>query len=265
VVLSDREIAWEPDQIHVTPDLIALNVDRMLGRYLPGPAGGGDDRAPVATRSMAEKEAVEAREKAGDYAREFFAINAAWSDRSPAFAFEHSRFLLGDEKPEEALAALAKCPVNWEPLAVGLLSAEIQLRLKRPDLAISILTTFLRSRLRSRNVWELLVRAHAENGDVDSAIATAHQSTLAMPGDEFWVYLNLGRALCELDAAKSAHFFELILENAKEEPWIQLEIADFMMKHKRFDPVRKILKDVVPENAWMEERFTNMRALLAVV
>ena len=33
VTLSDRQLAWEDDQIHVTQDMVAFNVSRMLARY----------------------------------------------------------------------------------------------------------------------------------------------------------------------------------------------------------------------------------------
>lgn len=39
VTLSDRALAWEEDYIHVRPELIAANVERMLAAYMPDRAG----------------------------------------------------------------------------------------------------------------------------------------------------------------------------------------------------------------------------------
>jgi tetratricopeptide (TPR) repeat protein len=266
VLLSDRKITWEADLIHVTEKMVEMNVGRMVDRYLP-PVRSLDDlrvRLTTAGRLVAEELAAAAAETGGDYAQSFFDEFRSWSERSAPFALEHARFLFARGDNEGVIRVLSNAPAGSEPLALGLLRANAQLRLGHAADAVATLTPLIHDQLRSQPTWELLVQAYAKNNDPDGAIATTHRYLRIMGYAQSWAFLNLARAFRESDPGRAAHFYELVLEDFLDsDPWIQFEIADFLAQHRQFDAARKMLAHLKPNNADLESRVSILTALIA--
>jgi hypothetical protein len=265
VMLSDRRITWEADLIHVTKEIVELNVGRMVDRYM-APASFEDMRARLAagSRFVAEELAAEAAGKGGDYAKAFFAEFGSWSKRSAPFAMDHARFLHSINDDEGVLRVLCQIPPGSEPLAVALLRADAQLRLGNPADAIATLTPVVHDHLRSQPTWELLVRAHAKNGDPAGAIATTQRYLKVMGYAQSWGFLNLARAFRENDPGRAVRYYELVLDDFLDgDQWLQFEIADFLAQQGRFDAARKMLQHLKPSHADLENQVSILRNLLA--
>jgi tetratricopeptide (TPR) repeat protein len=274
VMLSDRASAWDADQIHVTKDLVALNVARLLDRYIPGANDVENlaDRIADGGRLVADELAIKAREKGRLYAKSFFDKYESWSDLSPAFAVEYSRFLVSEREHERAIEVLSKVTPDWEPMVVALLRAETLLHLGRTVDAINALLPVINDELRSQAIWELLVNAYAKNGEIDMAISTTHRYLAVMGYAMQRGFLTLARVFRDSDPARAADFYEAAVDDScrgdeVEEftdgnGWLQYEIIDFLTKHKRFGAARRLLTRVKPQNTDLEERFFILRKLL---
>jgi len=264
IMLSDRLVTWEADLIHVTRDVVEMNVGRMLESYLPG--GDVDDeltRIDQGGRLRAEGRAAEAVERGGTYAEQFFTRLGHWSQQSSVFALSHARHLHRAGRHAEALEVLAGVPEHFDPLAVGLVRAEAALGLNRPADAIAALTPLVHRSLRSQNTWELLVRAHAQNGDTEGAIAATHQYLAAMSYNRAWAFLNLARALRESDPPRAAYFFESIVDDFLDsDPWLQWEIVEFLAGQRRFEAARTLIARIKPPNEDLGERVAILKTLL---
>jgi hypothetical protein len=265
VMLSDRKVAWEADLIHVTNDMVALNVGRMLDRYVSNAEDVDGVRARMISggRLVAENMARSARERGGDYARAFFAEFASWAEQSAAFALEQATYLHAQFEDSEALEILNKAPAHDDPFAFRLLKAQVLLRLARPAEAIEALEPLTHQTLRSQPTWELLVRAYAENRDPEGAIATTQRYMSIMGYARSWAFLNLARALRAVDPARSLHFYELIADDFLDtDQWIQYEIADILAQNRKFDLAQRLLDNIRPTNADLEGKIALLNSLL---
>lgn len=267
IVLSERRSVWEADLVHVTNEAVALNVGRMLERYLSTPAtlDGVRERLATGGRLVAEDLARTAREKAGEYAAAFFEEFGSWSATSPAFAVEHARFLVSGGDDEGAIRVLSGAPSGAEPLAVGLVKAEAELRLGRDGDAVATLLPLIPEKLKSQPAWELLVRAYAKGGDPAPAIAATQRYIAAMNPLRPSAILNLARALREGHPRIAAYYYELVIDDFLDTyEWIQYEIADFLVQQQRFDPARRMLEHLKPGNADLAKRVSALKELVGV-
>ncbi|WP_299326786.1 GSCFA domain-containing protein [Parasphingopyxis sp.] len=111
VTISDRQLAWMDDLVHVRDEMVAFNVDRMVEAFsgtgkraeiaLPLPAR---ETAPDVKASFLAEEARHARLR-GDNA--FFEEHRDAVDSSAAFAIEYARLLKKSQAYDEAVAVLA--------------------------------------------------------------------------------------------------------------------------------------------------------------
>lgn len=265
IVLSDRSVTWEADLVHVTRDVVEMNVARMLDGYLT-PEGGVDaelERIDRAGRLRAEGQSDVAVQRGGAYAEQFFARLGHWSQQSSVFALNHAQHLHGAGRHAEALEILDGIPAQFEPLAVARVRAEAALGAGRPADAIAALAPLVHRSLRSQETWELLVRAHVRNGDTDGAIAVTHQYLAAMSYNRAWAFLNLARELRATDPGRAAHFFEAIVDDFLDsDPWIQWEIAESLAAQRRFAAARTIVARIKPPNQDLAERVEILKTLL---
>jgi hypothetical protein len=267
VTLSDRKLSWEADLIHVTGEMVAMNVGRMLDRYQrnAGTLQSARDRIATAGSLVAEELSGAAVERGGEYAAAFFAEFGAWSEKSPGFAMHHARFLQSQGDDEGVLRVLSFAQLESEPMAVGLLRAEAQLHLGRAADAVATLEPLIHNRLRSQPIWELLIKAHAANDDADGAIAVTQSYMAAMGYAKSWAYLNLARAFRESDPSRATYFYEMIVEDFLDsDQWTQYEIADYLAQNRKFDAARRMLAHLKPEHADLERQVSTLNELLAV-
>jgi tetratricopeptide (TPR) repeat protein len=264
VVLSDRKAVWEADLVHVTDEAVAMNVGRMLDRYVSGGDSLNDLRGRIETggRLVAEELARSAATTGGDQAAEFFAEFAFWSERSSGFAFEHARFLLARGEDEAVIRVLCQAPADAEPLAIALLKAEAQLKLGRADDAVATLLPLTTDNLQSQPAWELLVRAYAKGSDPSAAIGATQRYISSMGYMRPYAFLNLARALRISHPARSTDYYESVADHFADEEWVYYEIAEFLVQQNKFDSARRVLANFRPKHADLILRAAAMRRLL---
>jgi hypothetical protein len=197
VTLSDRTLAWKDDNIHVTDEIVRINVNRMVRAYCP------PDDSLVALETVAEAGgAMALYEEAQKYARggyesgqAFFEHFAHLSAESPEFAEEATRFYLRWRKDAEAERHLAHFPEGWRPGMQALRQAQL-LELRKDYAPIpALLTPHVTPGSKVVAMRQLLVTAHASLGDLGEAKRTMLDWLTTRPGDEYAAQTTLAEAL----------------------------------------------------------------------
>lgn len=167
VMLSDRKIAWRDDMVHVTPEIVALNVGRMIEAF----TDAGDRDADIPDALQALEKAKAARARGPEFATGFFQRHGHWSETNRDFAIEHARHVLNAKAPAEALTVLA--PYGDDIATIAILKSEALVALGRPKDAFELLNPMCERWNKSRALWEALMAAALALGDpeiVDAAL-----------------------------------------------------------------------------------------------
>jgi hypothetical protein len=242
VTLSDRRVAWDADLIHVSRELIAVNVRRMIDGYVGFAAVAASEDARGVPPGEAER------------------------DAPLVAALERARHLLSAQEYDAAVAAVSELPADFESLAVAMVRAEAHRRGGHANEAVAALAAVAVLGASSQAYWELLVSAHAAAHDVDGAVVAAHRYLSAMGYAKCWVFLHLARCLREVDADRAAHYYESTIDDfCDADGWLQWEVADFLIQRRRFDAARRMLTHIGHDNADLRERVAAAHQLLATV
>lgn len=266
VTLSDRRVAWADDLVHVTPEIVALNVGRMVDAFT-GAANPGDERLPIGLdRTVETPEAVllieEARNARLADDAGFFARHAARSEQSHGFLLEHARFLHARGDDESALALLAR---SHRPEA-ALLIAEIELARGRPAEAAAIMRPFCRPGGKSVAHWRMLIDATTALGD--------RAGLLAIEAD--WLHsthqglaentrFHIARALKRLGDLPGAIARFRIAEAFYQgsNAFVAIETAAALIEGGYRGEAAAVLDGATPETDWHRKRLGQLREKLA--
>lgn len=171
VTHSDRQIAWTDDFVHVSSDIVAFNVERMVNAFT-GKKVNENSILPDATQMPREdtpalllaEEAKQARMN-GDEA--FFTEHMDAAAKSPAFAIEYARFL-ADQGEHEGLIALLE---NDERLDAQILRARSLLEIDEYRHVITLVDKICEQGLKGDLHWRILLDATVAIGTIDDIFA----------------------------------------------------------------------------------------------
>lgn len=200
VTHSDRSIAWTDDFVHVTEDIVALNVERMVNAFTGTMESDPQQTLPTAKRMPSESaDALVLAERAAQ-ARlhddaEFFAQNVEAAENSPAFRLEYARYLADTDDDEQIVSILCD---DDRPEAL-LLRAQSHLNLEHYDAAIECAERVNATPSKSDLHWRILVRAATAKESVDMLFDIERRWNQQMPRHQYFVNFWIGRALRILD------------------------------------------------------------------
>jgi hypothetical protein len=202
VMLSDRCVAFHDDMVHVTDDLVSINVARMLEAFVgEAPSQVRPTQELMAgSEIMAVYNARQMRLNGGEQAAVFFTEQAAWSKRSRDFALEHAKFLRDSKQPDAALLILRiHQPAAQEPkpnLKLVALLVQTLLLTQQGTEALSLLDSVVRDAYRAKSVW---------NGALDAAIAAGDPEIV---GAVFARYSVASKKAAIMAGVRAAKFFK---------------------------------------------------------
>lgn len=172
VTLSDRQAAWEADLVHVRPEIVAMNVARMIAAYCPGaPAGEAEGEAALVERA-------ERARRAGDEA--FFLAHADQAGDIEAFAAEHARLLETQQRFAEGAALLTRATAT--PARV--LHARLVRLAGDPEAAAALLAPICDADKDAREAWREQLAALLSAGNLAVAIAFRDRWAKVQPRSE---------------------------------------------------------------------------------
>lgn len=260
VTLSDRRIAWTEDMVHVTREIVAFNVERMLNAF----AGKKDNSSEelLASQSLESEspEALMLAEKARE-AREaedeaFFEAHAEWSTRSPAFAREHARFLLEREQYEAALALIE----GDSGTAAALLRGRICFAAGDHAAAIEAVQRLCRPGNKGFDQWKILLDATAALGNVDAVMEVERRWTELRRSNPRQILYRVGLALKQMGAfAEAAERFHKAMELGMDSPLVAIECARSELKMGSASAALRTLEGLAPQTPAQEREIERLR------
>lgn len=248
VTLSDRQRAWADDLRHVTDEIVALNVSRMMRAFVPG--AGLDDAADLIAVG-GEAVALELADKAllapTEEATDFFA--AVGAGRSAAFAMRHARFLF--ERLNDAGAALgvleAVDPEPAEAVSFFNLKAAVLLRLGRPAEAAEGLSSVIAA-AKTHEPWATLVSAYVAAADDKAATAATQAWFKALPTKGGPIFTRLGSIYAKTDPDRAIGYYRQAIERGGGEWVAAVELGELLVGLGRYQEAREALAAVESVN-----------------
>lgn len=225
VVLSDRQRAWKDDLVHVTDEIVAMNVSRMMDAY----AGAGDQDTLAAELEAGGEAVAVAKAAEGDDA--FFKAFGHLSGRWPAFAVHHARFLLTKDS-KAALKVLNRIPKDHEPMVVAELRSTALLRLDRPAEGAKALEAVMLPSTRVKRLWERLIRSYIFAGMDAEAQDAAERYSRAMPTWTHHIPLAMARGYVKMNPAKAAEQYEIVAADTHTSDQVREEALEYVARFK---------------------------------
>lgn len=256
VTLSDRAIAWMDDMVHVTRDMVALNVGRMIEAFIEDEAGAEEIR----DRLSAVEKAKAAKPRGKEYCESFFRRNAEWSRTSREFAIEHARHLLSVGEPAQAhelLAAHGAPDVN-----VAILMGQALVALGRGGEAFDFLEPFSKRHNKSVLLWEQLLAAAMQSGDIDRVNAVLWRFHVSVTGRTAPAFLRAARWFAGREDKQRAL---VLAKAAMDEPLLNanaLELAEILIELGELGLARRALELVVSPAGFEITRRNQLQAFL---
>lgn len=131
IVLSRRDLAFEDDQIHVRPELVELNVSRMIAAYVDAEEAGG------ASADNAILEQIRSGRAGHKKVVEFFDKHPGILESDTELLAIYCDACLAIDEVAKAGAVLHRLPDDWNPERTGLLTARWLLAGGKPREAVA--------------------------------------------------------------------------------------------------------------------------------
>lgn len=265
VTLSDRKLAWTDDNIHVTDDIVRINVNRMVRAYSPPDdslaaleaaveAGG-----PLALYEEAQKRARGERESG----LEFFERFAHLSAESPEFAVEATHFYIRMRLPDEAAVHVDQIPDDWRPIVKALRRAQV-LNLQQDHAPIpALVEPFIVHGAKLSQLRNLLVTAYARTGQVGEAKRAVLDWMKSRPGDDYEALAALAEGLKEGAPQEAIEAFDRAFATSSDPLWThQLSRIECQIRAGQTEAARSALEAFTPKTALQIRSRERLMAIL---
>jgi thioredoxin-like negative regulator of GroEL len=268
VAYSDRRIAWRDDFIHVTDEIVALNVGRMVDAFTKAAYCAAEADALIAGggATAAVEKAKAARAGRESDARAFFSEFGRFSLESVDFALEHAQFLISVKEWRAAFDLLARAPGADENDAAVLLKAEAASRMGRPQEAFDLLDKLGSAGTKSSSIWNALLRAAKETGEPDRVFGVLARWSRIAPSRAPRANALVGRWLHERgDVARAEHFLRHAVALGPEDALAQIYLVELLLATGRMPEAHELLASIDPHYPTEKILFERLRKIVPVV
>ena len=248
IMLSDRKRAWKDDLVHVTDELVALNVNRMVDTYVGSMGTMEDHRAFI--KAGGEAAALELAEKmrkgSQEEARAFFEEFAGISTRSREFAAEHASFLMDIGEHEAALNVLRNAPGADEPSSL-ILQARALLKTQRPEEAWEVLLKAEAGGERSAAFWTLYLDTAKALDNEEKVLEVMNKWITAVPQRSARAHALVGRWFQEKGKHERAiPFFHTGINLDGEDALIRIYLVESLLAAGDVEAAREAFAEIRP-------------------
>ena len=195
VGLSDRNVAWMPDQVHPTKAVVAVQVARMLKAYAPYvnlEEVDGLDAGAVIEKANSPMTPLEAQL----FYREHFDRHGD----NPSFLVPYIRYLLASN--EALKASVLADRLEGRAVEERVLKAKSLRLTSRPAEALKLVESLLSEEQKSGDLWEEVVLDYVGLGDIGNALRVGRAWFTQMLYDET-ARPRVARAISRLDLARA--------------------------------------------------------------
>ncbi|KZL04531.1 GSCFA family protein [Pseudovibrio axinellae] len=157
ITLSDRKLAWQDDQVHVTDALVSEQVSRMVGAYTY--RSGGEHSRDTLIESL----------RGGPSEQELDWLSLRYADMIKAdseLSTEYAHLLIKYKRFEEALSVLEAMLVDASTIVLKVRALKL---LERFEEAEALVATNLDNRSRNHQLWEEAISLSVDQGKFEEA------------------------------------------------------------------------------------------------
>jgi thioredoxin-like negative regulator of GroEL len=261
VMLSERALAWQDDQVHVQPELVQLNVERMVEAY--SPRGGRKAPPDVELRLIQANDEIAAHNAQGA-ALALEPLRGA-EGLEPEFLVPFAELCLRLNWPDDARAAMDKLPPSAGHWRRSLIEARLALYEGAGEKAAVILAELLQDKPKSLSILRAYIDALESLERHDEALAalkTWAEISRNSP-EPFRRAAVIHRAKGDADAAERAYRAALATGKVNENH--VLDFTEFLIEEKRLNEAAEQLKLFRPESRMAHRRAEALRAFLPSV
>lgn len=273
VTLSDRKRAWRDDFVHVTHELVAFNVGRMVDAYI----GGGEDmeqlQAAIAEGGLAVavEKARNARAGSRERAAAFFEEFGQLSRQSAQFAMEHSYFLADVSDFAGVLRVLDHAPADDLPeIQSLLLRSEALIATKNPMDAVNLLALTgakldgpHAKRLRVPEFWYAYLDAAMATGEASIVEGVLSKFLLAVPPHASHANTRVGRWFQERgELDRAIAFYEMAIAEMDETGKPHLYLVECLLAQGKVKKARELLTQLRPKGPGIKFLYDRLSARL---
>ncbi|MBC2776736.1 GSCFA domain-containing protein [Parasphingopyxis marina] len=260
IMLSDRRIAWMDDFVHVTRPMVEFNIARMVDAYTGRPEsteqllpGAGDFSTESAEALLLAEKARQARTAGDD---DFFDRHAAEAAGSPAFAIEFARFLMENDRPADAVEAIA----GLERSEAVLLRAEALLAMGEYAAAEETVRPLCNAQTKGNLPWHILLDSAVKQGKADAVFAVERDWLEAKPRQQPVIVTRTGMALGRVGehAAAIERLSEIAEGGHEASAAAAIACATAMLASGDPDGAVAMLKKVTPRTEWQIKRIRRL-------
>lgn len=238
VTLSDRSLAWQDDEVHVTPEIVAVNIGRMVNAY----TGVTDlsleelrdkiqtERPPTVLRLIADHEQfLEHKDIATSY------VNAA--------------VRCGDFAAAESWLHNAEDPKGFYEASIAFHKGEYSRALQ-----------CLKPGVRRPVAWHRLkLRSHIALGEMGQAEQSMREWVAASP-NSFDAYSIMAAATPDIE--KAAPYYEQAIELSGNFPRACVEFAERLVAEGQVERAKAVIDGVTPDTSPIRSRIEKIKAAL---
>lgn len=183
IILSDRKAAWCDDFTHVTHEIVAVNVGRMVDAYVCAQQIDDSLREQMKTGgiAVAVEKANTFRQGSQEAAEMFFKEFRHFSSESLDFALEEAQFYSGMRNYQQALDCLTNAPGGLENDKSVQLAGTCLQQLDRADEAYALVDKVINRGVRSGGLWKMLFIAATKTNDVEKVLGVLGRWSHASP------------------------------------------------------------------------------------
>jgi len=201
VGLSDRNVAWMPDQVHPTKAVVAVQVARMLKAYAPHVSLDeidGLDAGAVIEKANSPMTPLEAQL--------FFQEHFDRHGDNPSFLVPYMRFLFASN--EALKASVLADRLEGRTVEERILKAKGLRLTSRAAEALKLVESLLTAEQRSSDLWEEVILDYVALGDLENALRVGRTWFGQMLYDAT-ARPRVARAIARMDLARAR---ELVAE-----------------------------------------------------
>lgn len=246
ITLSDRSVAYVDDEIHVTPEIVDLNIGRMVQAYT-------GEEAEVTLEDVRDQlSTFRSRPKLGyDVLSKHTHL---CSDPDVASVLTECAISVGRYDVAELTLSLSEDPT-------GILAAQLHMSKNDAAAALSAMTGRPEDARHRARYFGIRIRANVQIGQYDAAVEAAEDWSSDTPNSPT-PYKVLAKLLADENDPRAEIWFARAIEVSGGSTGIVLDLADFLVQRGKNEDAKARLDSIT--NASDQENRRKTRLLRAI-
>jgi len=242
ITLSDRAVAYQDDEVHVTQEIVDLNISRMVAAYT------GDDGTLDIDEVRANLEVYQARPKVGF---EALTRNTDYcADPQIAAVLTECSVAMGRLDVAELAISLAHDPH-------GLLAASISMAKDAPQVALDALMGDPEKPRDRARAFNMTIRASLAVGDYDRAEKATRAWSLEIPNSTTPLRL-MAQTLSSMGDPRAEDWYAKAIKVSDGAAAQVIELAEFLVRQGKTNAAREHLAEISEPSVQENRRMTRL-------